>query len=72
MGQIKSMLKRCEVETAERKRTCRRTGSAIAQGQKCLVIFDGPRDRHCYCSGVALEMIRASLARLQEIEKQIS
>jgi hypothetical protein len=72
MGKIKSMIKKCVVETAEHKRTCRRTGNAIPRGERCLVIFDGPRARHCYSRTIALEMVGASQAQLQGIVTDLS
>ena len=34
----------------------------------CLVVYEGPRDRSCYSAPVALEMLGAARARLDEIE----
>ena len=70
MPKVKSMLKRIEVEVAERQRKCRHTGGIIVRGDSCLVIFDGYRDRHCYSRDVALRMIASARQVLDGIESQ--
>lgn len=65
------MVKRCEVETAKAKRTCKFTSDAITKGEICLVVYDGPRDRSCYSKKIAQEMIKLAHQRLDELEKEL-
>jgi hypothetical protein len=71
MARHKLMVKRCNVEIAQAKRTCRFTGSDIPKGTLCLVIFDGPRDRSCYSKEIGKEMLKLARSRLDEIEKAL-
>jgi len=72
MPRPKQMIKRADIEIAERKRTCRFTGSPILKGSACLVVYDGPRQRFCYSQDSALQMIRQARARLDELESELS
>ena len=71
MPRPKQMIKRAKVEVAARRRTCKFSGEAIAKGSLCLVVYDGPRDRFCYCGAVALEMIKLAGDRLKELEEEL-
>ena len=66
------MVKRTEVEVAKAKRTCKFSGEAIVKGSKCLVVYDGPRERFCYSQSVALEMIKAARVRLDELQEMLT
>lgn len=68
MPKRKSLMKRVEVEVAQRRRTCKFTGGSISKGETCIVIYDGPRDTNGYCRQVALEMIFDARQRLTELE----
>lgn len=72
MARVKSLLKRHVVETARGKRTCKHTGAAIEKGDICLVVFDGPRDRHPYGKEVARKMIEQARNTLSEAEAALS
>lgn len=72
MPRPKQMVKRCEVEIAKAKRTCKFTGEPIVKGSVCLVIYDGPRDRSGYSRSTALEMIKRARERLNELERELS
>ncbi|MBE9566392.1 MAG: hypothetical protein IMF16_06560 [Proteobacteria bacterium] len=69
MPRLKSILKRHQVEVAERKRTCKHNRSRkIARGEPCLVVFDDERARFCYSREVALGMIAEARKALTVIE----
>lgn len=69
MTAFKSMLKICRVELAKRQRTCRHNRSRkITRGESCLVVLDGPFERSCYCTDVALAMVEQARKRLSELE----
>lgn len=72
MAAVKSMLKRCVVEIAQRKRTCKHSRLEIIKGEKCLVIFDTQFDRFCYSKPVALRMIEQARQALNELETGLS
>ena len=72
MPQTKSLLKRCMIETAQIKRTCRNTGKAIAGGSQCIVVFDGPRQRFCYSREIALLMIETALNDLNQLQRELN
>jgi len=65
----KSLLKRVEIETAQRKRTCKFTGDSISKGETCVVVYDAPREFKGYCRDVALKMIEDARQQLVELEK---
>ena len=68
MPRVKQMVKRALVETAKAQRRCKFTMEAIPKDAVCLVVYEGPRDRSCYSAPVALEMLGAARAKLDEIE----
>lgn len=72
MPQTKSLLKKCIVETAVRRRSCKYSRRPIAMGSRCIVVFDGPRDRFCYSRTVGLRMIAAARERLAEMEQSLT
>ena len=72
MPRHKKLIKRSYVEVAERRRTCKFTSESITKGSVCLVVYDGPQDRSCYSSGVALEMIKLAREQLYELEQALS
>ncbi len=72
MAKIKSLVKKHAVEIAVRRRTCANNGSTIHKGETCLVVFDGPRDRYCYCREVAQKMIDQARLTLLEIESALN
>ena len=55
--QRKSIVKRHEIQTAERERTCKHSGAKIKKGQACLVVWDSQYDRSSYSREVGLLMI---------------
>ena len=60
MPKYKSLLKRHEVVTAKRKRTCKHNRShIICKGEKCLVIYEGEMARAFpYCWDCASEILK--------------
>jgi hypothetical protein len=72
MPRLKQMVKRCDIEIAKAKRTCKFTNESIVKGSICLVIYDGPRDRSCYSKRIALDMINLARERLDELESELS
>ena len=71
MKRTKSLLKKVGVETARRRRTCCHTGQDISAGSRCLVVFDGPRQRFCYSPEVAARMIQQARKDLLELEGEL-
>lgn len=71
MPKRKSLLKRVEIEVAQRKRTCKFTGDSISQGEICVVVYDAPRELKGYCRDVALKMIEDARQRLVELEERL-
>jgi hypothetical protein len=73
MPKVKSMVKKNLVEIAKGQRTCHHDRSRkIPKGEICLVVYDGYRDRHCYCKEVALRMITEARDQLNRIESLIA
>lgn len=72
MPKMKQMVKRTEVEVAQRQRTCRFSKAKIPRGEPCIVLYESPRDRFCYSHATALEMIKLARARLDELENELS
>lgn len=68
MPKRKSILKRIEIEVAQRRRTCKFTGTSIAKGERCIVVYDAPREYRPYCRDVALQMIEDARERLKTLE----
>ncbi len=71
MPRHKQVVKRCSVEVAKARRTCKFSKASITKGAVCLVVYDGPRDRSAYCRDVALEMIRLARVRLDELTGEL-
>ena len=71
MPSHKQMVKRCCVEVAKARRTCKFSKTSITKGAVCLVVYDGPRDRSAYCRDVALEMIGLARVRLDVLEREL-
>jgi hypothetical protein len=68
----KSLIKKCEVEVAQRQRTCKHSNVAIAKGEICFVVWDTQYDRHNYSSAVARQMIADARAALDHLESLLS
>jgi hypothetical protein len=68
MAKVKSLIKRHEVEMALRKRKCTHSGMPIPKGELCLVVYDGPRDRHPYSRETALKMIDQARNTLDQLQ----
>lgn len=68
----KSLIKKCELQVAERKRRCKNSNAAIAKGESCFVIWDNQYDRSNYSTSVALQMIADARVALDELEASIS
>jgi hypothetical protein len=68
MPKRKSILKRLEIEVAQRRRTCKLTGRSISNGETCIVIYDGPREKSGYCREVAVKMIADARQQLTKLE----
>ena len=71
MPRPKQMVKRADVEVAERRRKCKFSGASIPKGSACLVVYDGPRDRFCYSRSVALKMIVLARDQLKILEHEL-
>jgi hypothetical protein len=71
VAQRKSILKKIQVETAERQRRCRYTRCRIAKGELCIVVFDGPQQRFCYSREIGLKMLMDASATLAELQTQL-
>lgn len=71
MAQRKSLLKKVQVETAERQRRCKHTRSPIAKGEVCIVVFDGPQQRFCYSREIAMKMLTDAAETLAELHSQL-
>lgn len=71
MPKVKSLLKRAEVETAQRARTCKFSRKPIDKGLLCLVVYEDSRSRFCYSQEVALQMIGKAREALEEIEAEL-
>jgi hypothetical protein len=67
----KSILKKHEVQVAERKRTCKNSNAEIRSGESCLVVWDTQFDRHNYSASVALAMIGDARKALDELENAL-
>lgn len=71
MPKRKSILKRVEIEVAQRRRTCKFSGEKIPRGEKCIVVYDGPRNSSGYSRQVALLMIEDARQLLTALEAEI-
>lgn len=72
MPNVKSLLKKALPEVAVRQRTCKNSGEPILKGNRCLVVFDGPRDRFCYSQEIGLLMIAKARTELDRIERTLT
>lgn len=72
MPKLKQMVKRVEIESAQRKRKCKFTGDDIIKDSLCMVLYEDSRDRYCYSKDIAIKMIEEARKRLDELEKQLS
>lgn len=72
MPKMKQMVKRMEVEIAQRQRTCKFSNAKIPQGDPCIVLYESPRDRFCYSRPTAIAMIKLARARLDELELELT
>ena len=73
MPRFKSLLKKCDVETAKRRRTCKHNRShSIAAGQKCLVVYEGDSRRYVYCAACAKEMLQVTREKIEIIITQFA
>lgn len=43
----------------------------MERGEKCLVVYNGPRERSPYSREVGLEMIKLARTRLDELEEML-
>ena len=71
MPKQKCLLKKIEIESAQRMRTCKFSKVPIAKGDACLVVREGSHKRSCYSKSIALQMISAARKALDELEKQL-
>jgi hypothetical protein len=71
MPKMKQMIKRTEIEQAQRRRKCKFSAEPIEKGSLCLVLHEDSRDRYCYSKDVALKMIEQAKARLSELENEL-
>ena len=71
MPRHKSLVKRCDVEVAQRQRTCKFSRESIPMGEVCLVVWEDGRNRSCYSAEIALKMVKTAQARLDEIESEL-
>ncbi len=68
----KSLIKKCELQIAERKRRCKNSNAAITKGESCFVVWDNQYDRSNYSATVALQMIADARVALDELEASLS
>lgn len=68
----KALLKKHEIQVAERRRTCKNSGLAIAKGEPCLVVWDGQFDCKPYSRSVALQMIGDARIALDQLEAELT
>lgn len=67
----KALLKKYEVQVAERRRTCKNSGVPIMKGEPCLVVWDAQYDNKTYSREAALLMIADAHKTLDEIETEL-
>jgi hypothetical protein len=67
-GKRKALLKKHEVQVAERRRTCKNSGISITKGELCLVVWDAQFNCKPYSKEVALLMISDARKTLDQIE----
>lgn len=67
MAQYKSLLKRYEIQVAQRRRKCKHNRAhVICAGEKCLVVYEGQIGRFPYCMECASEMFKETRERISE------
>lgn len=71
MPTFKNLLKKIEIQTAKRKRDCKRTHSKIKAGEKCLVVWDDAYKSNTYCKQVGMEMIQEARKKLNLYESEL-
>ncbi len=72
MPRPKSFLPQFEIDWAERAHNCQHNNQhRLQKGDKRLKIKEG-RSREHFCVACALDAIRRDIARLQELERQLS
>ena len=71
MPKVKSLLKRIEVQVVKTKRTCKNSRTKMTTGEKCLVVWNAPRDYKPYCKEIALKMIKSAREKLDIIESKL-
>ena len=67
----KSILKRCAVEVAKGKRTCKNSGQPILKGEVCLVVWDDTFDQKPYSKNIARLMIDDAHRALGELSQKL-
>ncbi len=67
----KALLKKHEIQIAERQRTCKHSGNAITKGEACLVVWDSQFDYRPYCKDIALHMIEDARVQLDQLESEL-
>ena len=73
MPRVRDILIHVYVDTAQRKRTCKRSGSAISKGEACLVIKTGPMGSpYSYNSDSAQLILNAAWKKLVTLYVQLS
>ena len=71
MPKRKSLIKRVEIDIAQRRRKCKFSSMAIPKGEPCVRVYDAPREYKGYCREVALKMIDDAREQLLELESQL-
>ena len=71
MPRHKQMVKRSVVEVAKRQRICKFSGVSIDKGEKCLVVYESPRDRSTYCRDEGIEMIKIARTKLDSLADEL-
>jgi hypothetical protein len=64
---LKSLLKKLDVESAERQRKCKNTGRIISKGSLCLVVWDSQFARANYSREIAVMMIKEAQGALDQL-----
>lgn len=73
MPQIKSLLRRTEVQVAKRRRECKHSKATISKGERCLVVIDpGMSTGPSYCNEISMVMIAQARAELDWLEQRLS
>jgi phosphoribosylformylglycinamidine (FGAM) synthase-like amidotransferase family enzyme len=72
MPRPKSVLKRLQVDTAQRSHYCQHVRShRILQGQKRLKLIVNRNEEH-FCIDCALQIIEADIKKLQDLKEQLT